>query len=96
MKFDKNLISRLEALTMLKLSDEEKEKLIPELDKIVQMMDKIEELNLDDVEPLKHVIADFQKPRKDKVSEMIDTETALKNASKTQDNFFVVPKVIKQ
>ena len=95
MKFDKNLISRLEVLTMLKLSDAEKEKLIPELDKIVKMMDKLKEINCDDAEPLFHLSPEYQKLRKDIESEMLKTEEALEKASKAEGNYFTVPKVIK-
>jgi aspartyl-tRNA(Asn)/glutamyl-tRNA(Gln) amidotransferase subunit C len=95
MKFDKNIISRLEALTMLKLSEAEKDKLIPELNKIVQMMDKLGDIDTEGLQPLYHLSPEVQKLRKDIITEMLDSKKALDNAEVTKDNYFTVPKVIK-
>ena len=94
MIIDDALISKLEDLSKLKLSVEEKEIIKKDLQKILDMIDKIQEVNTEDVMPLEHVNSDVNVLREDDASNEITNDQALKNAPEISDNYIAVPKVI--
>ena len=94
MHVDDQLISKLEKLAKLKLTDQEKETLKVDLDKILDMFSTIASVNTDNVEPLRHINAHFNVMRDDKVGKMLALEDVVENAPKIDQNMFAVPKVI--
>ena len=94
MKIDKPLISKLEELARLELSEAEREALRGDLNEILQMVEKLEELDLEGVEPLVYVNEAAQAPRSDRVQGELPREAALRNAPQSDGEFFLVPKVI--
>ncbi|HMP30893.1 MAG TPA: Asp-tRNA(Asn)/Glu-tRNA(Gln) amidotransferase subunit GatC [Saprospiraceae bacterium] len=94
MKVDDDLILKLEILAKLKLSDDEKEVLKGDLEKIIDMFSLISEVNTDDVEPLRHINNNFNTLRDDEVLPSFDIEQMKDNAPKLINNQFAVPKVI--
>lgn len=90
---DVNKISKLEKL---KFSEEEKKKLQYDMNRILEYMEKINELDLSNVEPLENINEQENIFRSDKPGETITREDALKNAPSKTDKFFKVPKVIKK
>ena len=95
MKIDQSLISRLEHLARLELSDSEKEGIRNDLNNILQMVEKMNELNTDDVEPLIYINEQQNVWREDKVEKQVNRKDALRNAPDKNGEFFKVPKVIK-
>ena len=95
MKIDQTLISRLEHLARLELSETEREGIRKDLNNILQMVEKMEGLNTDNVEPLVYINEQENVWREDKVQGQVPREAALKNAPDKNDKFFKVPKVIK-
>ena len=96
MTIDKNLILRLERLAMLELSEGEREQLQGELNDMLQMISKLEELDTHEVEPLIHLSQRTNALRADKVKGQVSVEKALQNAPNHNGAFFQVPKVIKK
>lgn len=94
MQIDKLLISRLEELARLELSAEERESLRQDLNRILQMVEKLQELDLEEVEPLVHVGDEVNLWRRDVVQGQVSREAALRNAPDSDGVFFRVPKVI--
>lgn len=94
MHVDDQLISKLEKLAKLKLTDLEKETLKVDLDKILDMFSTIASVNTDNVEPLRHINAHFNVMRDDTVGKMLALEDVVGNAPKMDHNMFAVPKVI--
>ncbi|GJM33205.1 MAG: aspartyl/glutamyl-tRNA(Asn/Gln) amidotransferase subunit C [Saprospiraceae bacterium] len=94
MKIDKALISRLEHLARLELSDEERETILSDLNEILEMVEKLQELDTDDVTPLVYVNEDVNVWREDVVKDQVSQEAALSNAPASDGAFFQVPKVI--
>jgi aspartyl-tRNA(Asn)/glutamyl-tRNA(Gln) amidotransferase subunit C len=82
------------SLARLEFSDKEKEKLTHELNEILKYVEKLNELDTENVEPLAHVIELSNVFREDEVQPSISQEEALKNAPSKNDKFFKVPKVI--
>lgn len=67
-----------------------------DLNKMLGLVSKMDELQLDDVKPLIHMTEAVNVMRPDKISEKTDRKDALKNAPKHDNLGFLVPKVIKK
>lgn len=94
MQVDKKLILKLEKLARLKLSDGERNKIQGDLNNILQMVGKLEELDLENVEPLIYINEEVNVLREDEIKHQVDRESALSNAPDRNEEHFKVPKVI--
>ena len=94
MKIDNNLILKLENLSRLKLSEDEIVSMISNLSDMLKLVEKLEELPTDNVEPLIYVNGETNIWRNDASETLISAEMAVKNAPEAQENFFSVPRVI--
>lgn len=94
MKINKELISRLEHLARLELSDAEKERLNGDLNEILQMVEKLQELDTANVEPLIYINEAMNVWREDQVAHQVSREEALRNAPNDDGVHFKVAKVI--
>lgn len=81
-------------LARLQLSPEETESLAKDMNKILDYMATLEELDTSDIEPLEHVIELEYRLRSDKAKEPLSHEDALKNAPDADTDYFRVPRVI--
>lgn len=82
------------ALARLQFSPEEAEHLTRQLDKTLQYMEKLDQLDTANVEPLAHVMDIVNAFREDKITQQRNTEALLTNAPARERNFFKVPKII--
>ncbi|MDE3057271.1 MAG: Asp-tRNA(Asn)/Glu-tRNA(Gln) amidotransferase subunit GatC [Bacteroidota bacterium] len=87
-------VEHISDLARLEFSEQEKEKFTHQLNDILKYVEKLNELDTSNVEPLSHVIELQNIFRADKVKPSIPTEEALKNAPAKTEEFFKVPKVI--
>lgn len=94
MKADRNLILKLENLARLELTEVEREKLQGSLSDILTMVEKLEELNTEGVEPLVYINEEVNILREDIVKNQLSQSDALKNAPDHNKTHFKVPKVI--
>ena len=76
------------------MSDEEIERLVPELNNILGWVEQLGEVNTDGVEPLTAVIEQKLRLRDDKVTDGDCRDAVLANAPGAEHGFFAVPKVI--
>ena len=79
-------------LAKLELSDQEKEDAKKDMGKMLDYIDKLNELDTSGVEPMSHVFPVNNVFREDVVTNGDDRENILKNAPKEKDGAFVVPK----
>ena len=79
-------------LAKLELSDQEKEDAKKEMGKMLDYIDKLNELDTSGVEPMSHVFPVNNVFREDVVTNGDDRENILKNAPEEKDGAFVVPK----
>lgn len=79
-------------LAKLELSDDEKEKAKADMGKMLDHIDKLNELDTSNVEPMSHVFPVNNVFREDVVTNGDDRENILKNAPEERDGAFVVPK----
>ena len=96
MKIDNILVYRLAELSKLELDESSKETMKQDLQKIFDMMDKLNELNVDGVQPLIYMSDEVNVLRVDEVKGQVSKEDALLNAPQHDSDFFKVPKVIKK
>lgn len=87
-------VEHIAALAKLSFSEEEKAEFTEKFNEILSFMEKLNELDTSDVEPLSHVIELQNVLRDDVVKESLPTDEAVKNAPSHTDRFFKVPKVI--
>lgn len=91
---DDNLIKYLEELSRLTLTPNEEERAKGELNKILDYIDMLNELDTADVEPMSHPFAYTNNFREDEVKPSSDRETILKNAPQQKDGCFKVPTTV--
>ena len=96
MKIDKDLILKLEKLARLSLTSEEKQIISRDLENIIDMVNKINELETDNTEPLRHITSQHIDPRKDEPMPFSDIESLLNQSPERKDSFFTIPKVVKK
>lgn len=94
MEINDALILQLEELARLQLSDEERAELRSDLEKMLRMVGKLSDLDVDGVEPLVYLNEQTAPPRRDEVAHQLNRKDALRNAPDTDGEFFRVPKVI--
>ncbi len=94
MNVDETTVRRIARLARIKITDEEAKNLEKELSGILNWVEQLGEVDTSAVEPMTRVVAQTLKMRDDEVTdgEMADAVTA--NAPKSEDHFFVVPKVV--
>ncbi len=87
-------VDKIAKLAKLKFSETEKIKLQKDLNQILEYIDELNELNLDNVEPLENINETENVLREDDVEKWLTTKEALKNAPAKTGKFFKVPKVL--
>ena len=87
-------VRHIAKLARIAMSDEEIERLVPELNNILGWVEQLEEVNTDGVEPLTAVVPNKLRLREDKVTDGDCRDEILANAPVAELVFFAVPKVI--
>lgn len=87
-------VKRIAELARLSLDESEIESFTSEFAAIVNSIDAINSLDLDDVEPMSHVLDLPNVFREDIATESLSVKEALANAPQKNETFFKVPKVM--
>jgi aspartyl-tRNA(Asn)/glutamyl-tRNA(Gln) amidotransferase subunit C len=87
-------VRHIAKLARIAMSDDELERLVPELNNILGWVEQLGEVNTDGVEPLATVIDQKLRLRDDVVNDGDIRDKILANAPEAQHGFFAVPKVI--
>ncbi len=96
MEVNDTLVAKLANLARLSFEDAEKVAIKNDLQKLIQFVEKLNELDTAGVEPLLHMSDNVNILRTDEIKGSISREEGLKNAAKHDKQFFKVPKVIKK
>ena len=96
MKITDNLIENISNLSKLKFNSIKKKEILNDLNKIVQFIDKLSEIDTKNIDPLIYLTQEINTTRKDIVSDELSQNLALKNGPKKDSDYFKVPKVINQ
>jgi len=87
-------VEKIAKLAKLSFSEEEKEMFVQQFNQILLYMEKLNELDTENVPPTTHVLDLKNVLRKDEVIPWPAQEELLANAPKQKDGYFSVPKVI--
>ena len=87
-------VRHIAKLARIAMSDEELERLLPELNNILGWVEQLGEVNTDGIEPLTAVIDQKLRLREDAITDGDVRDDVLANAPDAQHGFFAVPKVI--
>ena len=96
MKIDSSTVDKLADLAKLEFDAEAKKEIIADLSRVLDFVDKLNELNTDNVEPLVYLTDEKNVLRKDVVIQEISQKEALRNAPQKDSDYFIVPKVLKK
>lgn len=96
MIIDKQTICKVADLARIAIKEEEIDALIPDMNKILTFMEKLNELDTQGVEPLVYMNTEENVWREDIVKQEISVDDGLKNAACHNEAFFLVPKIIEK
>ncbi len=96
MEVNDQLVDKLAHLSRLQFSDAEKEGIKNDLQRMIGFVEKLNELDLANVEPLLHMSPEVNVLREDELRGSVSRTEALRNAPLHDEQFFKVPKVIKK
>jgi len=92
-KIDSTLLEKLEKLSMLQIED--KEKVLEELNRFLEFVEILQELNIEEEEATFNPLNASAPLREDEVElDPSIPQEVLKHAPQAEDNFFIVPKII--
>ena len=94
MAVTKKEVEKIAELARLKFTEEELENFTPQMNEILSYMDKLNELDTENLKPLSHPVEQTNVFREDELKPSIPTEDTLKNAPSKNEHHFKVPKVI--
>jgi len=93
-KIDEAQVRKVAKLSRLELTEAEVEEFTGQLSAILDYVEKMNELDTDNIEPLAHCLPISNVFRRDCVKESLGTEKTLGNAPQRDGEFFKVPKIL--
>ena len=94
MTIDRAAVDHVARLARLDLSEEERARMQTELSHIIEHAEKVQALDLDDVEPTSHAIPLRNVMRADEVRPSLPPSEALANAPDSETSRFKVPRIL--
>ena len=94
MTIDLKTIKHISKLSRISVDEEKAKKLKGDLNSIFDFIEKLNELDTDNVEPLTSIAETSLKFRTDEVKSKDIRNQILKNSPEKNEDFFVVPKVV--
>jgi aspartyl-tRNA(Asn)/glutamyl-tRNA(Gln) amidotransferase subunit C len=94
MSVDIATVKRVAHLARIAVSEEDAERMTGELNTILGFVEQLNEVDVSGVEPMTSVIPMEMKKRQDGVTDGNKAADIVANAPATDENFFLVPKVV--
>ena len=94
MAVDADTVRRIAHLARIAVAEDEIDHLKGELNAMLSFVEQLGEVNVDSVEPMTSVTPMVMKKRHDVVTDGGIAGQVVKNAPMSEDNFFLVPKVV--
>lgn len=94
MAIDEQTVRRVAHLARIALPEARVQPMVKELNEILSWIEQLGEVDIEGVEPMTSAVAVALPTREDVVTEGGDPARVLKNAPKSEDGFYVVPKVV--
>ncbi len=94
MSVDIDTVKRVARLSRIAVTEEEASRMTGELNVILGFVEQLSEVDVEGVEPMTSVIPMAMKKREDGVTDGGKVADIVANAPATEENFFLVPKVV--
>lgn len=94
MKIDKDSIKKIAHLARLEFDESSAAKMSKDMSLILDWVEKLNEIDTENIEPLTTMSTEVNVLREDKVANQLSHEAGLKNAPKSDADYFRVPKVL--
>ena len=94
MSINKEEISKIAHLARIKVSQTEADEVEKKLNGILALIEKMQEVNTESIEPMSHALDITQPLREDEVTEKDIRDKSLSLAPHTENSLFIVPQVI--
>ena len=94
MALDRSEVEKIARLARLEISDSEADQVAGRITDILDLIDKMQAVNTDEVKPLSHPVDASQRLRPDEVTEIDRRDELQQLAPAAQDGLFLVPRVI--
>jgi aspartyl-tRNA(Asn)/glutamyl-tRNA(Gln) amidotransferase subunit C len=96
MEVNDGLIDNLANLARLQFNNQEKAEIKNDLQRMIGMIEKLQEVDTSNTEPLLHMTDAMNVYREDEVKGSMNKQEALANAPSASEDYFRVPKVLKK
>lgn len=93
-KIDIKTVDEIAHLARLEFSNESKEEIVADMNRMIDFVEKLNELNTDNIEPLIYMTNAHDVLREDEPKVSVTQQEALKNAPHKDSDYFKAPKVI--
>lgn len=94
MKIDTNSIKKIAHLARLEFDESSIEKMSSDMSQILDWVEKLNEIDTENIEPLTTMSSEVNDMREDKIGHQLPHESGMKNAPKRDSDYFRVPKVM--
>lgn len=94
MKIQEETVQHIAHLARLKFEGAEVKAIQEDLNNMIAFMDKLSELNTDNIEPLVFMSEEINVLREDVSEDTLTVQDALKNAPRKDSDYFRIPKVL--
>ena len=91
---DKKTIIKIANLAKLEIKDDKLNDIASSLEKILNLVDEMNDVDTDDVTPMSHPLNLKQELRKDEVKEVNQRDLFQKDNENTDNGYYKVPKII--
>ena len=96
MKIDNATVDKIAHLARLEFENEAKVQIVKDMNNMLAFVEKLNELNTDNIEPLIYMTSEENNLREDEVKQDMTQQQALMNAPKKDSDYFKVPKVVEK
>ena len=94
MKLDKNTINKIAKLARIRLSENDANEMLKDMNSILDWVEQLNEVNTDKVEPLTNISSSALTKRKDEANDINSSDEILQNSPDKLEGYFAVPKVV--
>lgn len=91
---DKDVVLSIAELAQLQIEDDEVDHYVDSLGRILQLVEEMQSVDTQGVEPVSNPLDGIQRLREDRVTEEDQRELFLANAPESEQGLFLVPRVV--
>jgi aspartyl-tRNA(Asn)/glutamyl-tRNA(Gln) amidotransferase subunit C len=94
MKISEEIVDHIAHLSRLEFEGDKKQAILKDMENIISFMDKLSEVDTNNIEPLIFMNEEYNNLREDVANVTVTQDEALKNAPKKDSDYFRIPKVL--